>query len=441
MSTESQTSQPAHGQDKLAPGKHWWAGINRYQWIVLIIASAGWVFDVFEGQIFNLTRVQMLHELLGDNATPGEINRWGDIFLGVFLIGGTIGGIFFGWLGDRWGRRPTMIVTILMYSVFSSLTYFANDLPTVGILRFLVAMGVGGEWAVAAALVAETFPAHARAHASGIFHTTSVFGVWLAAAVGIAVGPDWRLAYLFGLLPALLILWVRTTVKEPESWQAAKQEGEDGKAVGSFRELLLDPRWARRAWLGTMMAGVGLGVFWAVTVAGQDLAREFLLRTGATYEEAVERSKFAFGVIQAIGSGLGLLAFGPICVKFGRKKAFIIFQAASLVVIPVTCFLPTSYGMLLAMLPLFGFCTIAVQAGFAIYFPELFPSRLRSTGTGFCFNAGRLLAAGLMIFSGWVKAIEGIDLRTALTILGCFFVIGIVVVLFLPETKDQPLPE
>jgi hypothetical protein len=154
----------------------WWRGVTRYQWLVLAIASAGWIFDTFEGQIFNLTRRQMLEDILGAGATPAAISQWGDIFLGIFLAGGTLGGILFGWLGDVWGRRPAMIVTILMYSVFSGLTYFASELWQVGVLRFLVAMGVGGEWAVAAALVSEVFPARARAHAGGISTRRACWG-------------------------------------------------------------------------------------------------------------------------------------------------------------------------------------------------------------------------------------------------------------------------
>src|SRR5688500_8150140 len=177
----------------------WYAGVTRYQWLVLVVASAGWVFDAFEGQLFNLTRGQMLPDLLGPDADPADVRRWGDRFLAVFLVGGTVGGIAFGTLADRLGRKPTMALTILFYSVFSGLTYFASELWHVAVLRFLVALGVGGEWAVAAALVAEVFPATARAHASGIFHATSVFGTWLAALAVLAVGAEWRYAYLIGI--------------------------------------------------------------------------------------------------------------------------------------------------------------------------------------------------------------------------------------------------
>ena len=193
----------------------WYQGVTRYQWLILMIASAGWIFDTYEGQIFNITRNQLLADIL--KIPPGDplIRKFGDIFLGVFLIGGTVGGILFGSLADRWGRRLTMIITILFYSIFSGLTSFAQTTEQVATLRFFVAIGVGGEWAVAAALVAEVFPTKARAHASGIFHATSVLGTWLAAIAGIVVGAHWRYAYLAGVIPAVLILWVRAKVKEP----------------------------------------------------------------------------------------------------------------------------------------------------------------------------------------------------------------------------------
>lgn len=426
-----------------APDQRWYRGVTRYEWLVLAIASAGWIFDVYEGQIFNLTRGQMLADILGAEATPAAITRWGDIFLAVFLAGGTAGGILFGWLGDRWGRRPTMVATILMYSVFSGLTYFATDLWQVGILRFLVAMGVGGEWAVAAALVAEVFPKHARAHAGGIFHSSSIIGTWLATGAAVAIGAQWRYGYLIGVLPALLILWVRIGVKEPESWKQARANAAAGTGakLGSFRDLFFNPRWASRAILGMLLAAVGLGSFWGVTVAGQDLAREMLLRMGTEPGPAAERAKFAYGIIQTTGAGLGLLSFGPLSVRIGRRGAFIAFQLAALVIVPVTCYAPQNYTTLLLLLPLFGFFTLGIHAGYAVYFPELFPNHLRSTATGFCFNAGRLIAATVLVFSGWLKSQPNMDLRLAVTLLSSIFLVGIVIVLFLPETKDQPLPE
>jgi MFS family permease len=166
-----------------------------------------------------------------------------------------------------------------------------------------------------------------------------------------------------------------------------------------------------------------------------------LLRAGVEPGQAAERAKFAYGIVQTAGAGLGLLSFGPLSVRIGRRGAFILFQLAALVIVPVTCYAPQNYTTLLILLPLFGFCTLGIHAGYAVYFPELFPNHLRSTATGFCFNAGRLVAASVLIFSGWLKSQPGMDLRLAVTVLSSIFLVGIVIVLFLPETKDQPLPE
>jgi MFS family permease len=358
------------------------------------------------------------------------------------LLGGTAGGLLFGSMADRWGRKPTMAVTILTYSFFSGLTFFAQSFWQVGVLRFLVAMGVGGEWAVAASLVAEVFPAQARAHASGIFHATSVLGTWAATFAGLAVGAHWRNAYLIGIVPALLVAGVMFWVKEPESWkQAGTKVKAEGGQMGSLADLLGNPLWLRHALLGMLLAAVGLGSFWAVTVAGQDLAKEMLLRNGAPLAEAIERSKSAYGYIQTAGGGLGLLAFGPLCVRIGRKRSFIWMLIGAFLIVPITCFLPKTYNQLLVLLPIYGFLTLGIHAGFAIYFPELFPTHLRATGAGFCFNVGRTVAATMLFFSAWLKSRPGMELRAAISWLGLLFLLGLVVVYFLPETKDQPLPE
>jgi MFS family permease len=414
----------------------WYAGVTRYQWLVLAIASAGWVFDAFEGQLFNITRGDLLPDLLGSERDSAEVKRWGDRLLAVFLVGGTLGGVLFGSLADRIGRRPTMVLTILFYSVFSGLTYFATDVYQVAVLRFLVALGVGGEWAVAAALVAEVFPPAARARASAIFHATSVLGLWLAGLAGLAVGGEWRYAYLIGVLPALLVLWVRAAVREPDRWRRA----EGVARRGSFRELFGTTRWAHPAMLGVLLATVGLGTFWGVAVAGQDLTRELVAQSGANSEDASQKAKFAYGIVQAAGSGLGLFCFGPLADRLGRRGAFALMHILALVIVPVTCYFPQAYWQMLLVLPLFGFFTVGIHAGYAVYFPELFPDHLRATGAGVCFNGGRLLAAPVLWLAGDLKAWTG-DLRLAVTLLGGLFLVGLVLIWFLPETKGKPLPE
>lgn len=417
----------------------WYAGVTRYQWLVLTVASLGWVFDAFEGQIYNITRGDMLPDLLGVAGDDPLVKLWGERFLGIFLVGGTVGGWLFSSLADRWGRNPVMALTILFYSVFSGLTAFAIEAWHVGLLRFLVAMGVGGEWAVGAALVSEVFPREARERAGGIFHATSVGGLWLAAAAGLAVGSQWRLAYLIGVIPAVLVLWVRLAIREPDSWQQARASR--GHRLGSFRELLLNPTWGPRAIFGALLAMVGLATFWGVVIAGQDLAADLLRRAGDS--DWSNKSKVAFGFVQTAGAGLGMLAFGPVAARIGCRATFAIMHVAAAVLTPVICWLPSAVGgypLLLVLLPMFGFFAQGIHAGYASYFPALFPTHLRATGSGFCFNTGRILAAPVLIWlSAWMKA--SFDLRTAVTMLGGLFLLGLLFLIPLPETRGADLPD
>lgn len=413
--------------------ERWYRGITSYQWLVLVLASAGWVFDVYEGQIFNLTRDQMFDELAPDD--PSARRWYGDVFLSVFLVGGTFGGILFGSLADRFGRRPMLIATILMYSLFSGLTFWATELWHVAALRFLVAVGVGGEWSVAASLVSEEFPPRARAQAGGFFHATSIIGTWLAGLASMAVAAQWRYAYLLGILPALLVVSIRLQLKEPASWQRDPSSA----PPGSVWELLANPRWRWRALGGMILAATGLGTFWSVTIAGQQLAELILVASNVSAAEAREEAKFAYSIVETTGGGVGLLAFGPLAAWIGRRRTFLAYQLAALAIVPIVCFVPQTYGQLLALLPIYGFFTLGMHAGFAIYFPELFPTSLRATGAGFCFNGGRLLAAPVLVFSGWLKS--QIELPLAVTLLSLVFVPGIAMIFLLPETKDQPLPE
>lgn len=416
----------------------WYHDVTRYQWLVLTIASLGWVFDAFEGQLYNITRADMLPGLLKVAADDPQVKVWGERFLGIFLIGGTLGGWLFSSMADRWGRKPVMALTILFYSIFSGITAFASEIWHVGVLRFLVAMGVGGEWAVGAALVAEVFPARARERAGGIFHATSVVGLWLAAGVGLAVGSNWRAAYLIGIVPALLVLWVRTGVREPESWQSAKSSHSD--ELGSFRALLGHPQWRSRAIFGALLAMVGLATFWGVVVAGQDLSAALL--KGLNDPLASEKSKIAFGFVQTAGAGVGMLSFGPLSSRIGRRNTFALMHVFALMMTPVICWVPfyfQSFAMMLCLLPIFGFFAQGIHAGYAVYFPELFPTHLRATGAGFCFNTGRILAAPVLIWgSAEMKRI--LDLRWAVTWLGCLFLLGLLILPFLPETRGKDLP-
>lgn len=426
---------------ELSDDRPWYSGVTRYQWLVLVIACAGWVFDQYESQVFVVTKDYVLKDIHGVN---GELKRWTENLFAIFLLGSTIGGLVCGSLADRYGRRPLLIATILIYSLFSGLTYFVTDLWQLAIVRFLIAMGVGGEWAVAASLVAEVFRLE-RGHKRRAFFMRPV-----CSGSGWPRLPEWLshrngdMHIWLGFCP-LLIVWVRVRVREPEKWQAKSAEAKASTTadaeLGSFRVLLTQSPWRRRALLGVALAAVGLGTFWSVIVAGQSLAKEQLLRDGVSEEQATKQSQFAYGFVQTTGGGLGLLAFGPISARFGRRRTFIGFQLLAMAIVPITCFAPQNYQQLLMLLPIFAFLTVAIHAGYAIYFPELFPTSLRATGASFCFNGGRVVAVPVLLLSGWLKGQPGVDLRWAVTGLSSLFLLGIVIVLFLPETNRQELPE
>ncbi len=463
MSTSPNPSAPDDGTLK------WHQGISGYQWLVLLVASLGWVFDIFEGQIFVASMRDAMPQLLGVNSADNPlVSTWNNYALASFLLGGAFGGILFGMLSDKIGRSRTLIVTILFYSVFTSVTAAASAAWQMVALRFLVAMGVGGEWAVASAMVAEVMPRRSRAQMSSIFHASSVFGTLMAVAVGYFVlsarpwGDDtWRLGFLIGLVPALLVVVIRWKMKEPEQWQQAKQrERLDATQVtGSIPELFQAPN-VRNTLVGISLATIGLVTFWGCHIYGKNallrsaeadiLASEEIptdapkpLRQAALkkHEGDIKQAEMVGMCLNTIGGGLGLVLFGSISNILGRRGAFVFYHAGGMVMalLMFLVLIPqqASYGVLAVALPVFGFLTLGMHAGYAVYFPELFPTRLRGTGTGMCFNAGRLGTAAAMLLAGYMAWPAE---RTALY-LAPLYGAGVLVTLFARETRGQELPE
>jgi MFS family permease len=356
-------------------------------------------------------------------------------------------------LADRWGRRRVMAFTILMYSAFTGLTALAQSWWHLAGLRFLVGMGVGGEWAVAAAAVAEVFPPRARPAAAGIFHASSVLGTFLAVGagffvVGLNLAHGWRYGFLLGLLPAVLVAAVRLGMREPESWQAARRQAahDAGRRLGRVTDLFATPQLRRHTLLATGLAVIGLATFWGVHIRGQDLLKEARAREQARQDfehpADLENTRLLGMFLVTVGGGVGLLSFAPISQRLGRRPAFLLFHLAGFALVAAVCLPPHGYGSLLVLLPVFGFFTLGMHAGYAVYFPELFPTRLRGTGAGFCFNVARVVAGPVLLGFGWLRGDPWhLTLPQAMLLLGCLFPLGAALLLLLPETRGQPLPE
>jgi MFS family permease len=413
----------------------WYDGLTRTHWIILAVASAGWVFDVYEGQLFTIFKTPMLRELTDGSA--GAIDLQANIGLAAFLLGGALGGLFFGILGDAYGRLRVMSATILVYSVFSALTYFARTAWEVQVLRLLVALGTGGEWAVAAALVAETFPTRTRAAASGLFHASSVIGVGLASATGLVFAPeDWRTAFLVGLLPALLVVWIRLGLREPAPPES-DLAGVPSEA-GGLGELFGASPWRPRALLGLGLAAVGLGTYWGIFAWGPELAAR-ALDAGTSPAEALKASSRAYLLMNFTGGLLGLLSFAPLADRLGRRGAFAVYHIGAGILAPWTYLGHYGYAATLGLLSLMAFFVLGMHAGYAIYFPELFPTRLRATGASVCFNVGRVLGAVTLVIRGGLG--QHLGMPRAAAAISCLFWAGLILVCFAPETRGRELPK
>jgi MFS family permease len=461
-------------QEARAP---WYAGVTRYQWLVLILASLGWVFDVFEGQIFVASMNEAMPALLPAGTGVGEVAFYNNLAFGAFLVGGALGGVLFGVLSDRIGRKRAMTYTILVYSAFTGLSAFSQAWWHLAALRFLVALGVGGEWAVASTLVAEVFPKRARAWSQSLFHASSIFGTYLAVAAGYFIIANqqwgislslfgttwditgWRLGFALGVVPALLIIWVRVSLREPEIWQKARAKSAPVAAAGPGHFAgLFTADLRRRTLVGVGLAAVGLATLWGTHIYGKDVFREaykaHLLTTLApdatapSHAEvlranaaAIKRAEMLGMFLVTTGGGLGLVSFGPICERLGRRGAFLLFLVGGFLSSVVLFQLLAGLPMLVIGLPVFGFLTLGMHAGYAVYFPELFPTQLRGTGGGFCFNMGRILAAPVLFFAGWMQKDAGFTLPGAATCLSQLYLLGIPLLLLAPETRGQDLQE
>jgi MFS family permease len=499
--------------DEVHDGRPWYALLTRYHWFVLVVAALGWLFDCLDQQLFILARPQAMEELLGHlkQSDPNRFAFWtqtfGDIATSVFIAGWASGGLIFGMLGDRIGRARTMLITILMYSLCTGLSAASVSVYDFAAYRFLTGLGVGGEFAVGVALVAEVMPSRARTYALALLQALSAFGNISAALINLGLGlaegeglvhSPWRWMFVIGALPALLAVVIRRNLKEPERWQQVSHEGAVAQQLGSYRELFRHPVWRKHALLGLALACSGVIGLWAVGFYTPDLIRAVQLKplTRAAYEaqiaqaraegneerqaqliqlfELVEkgnnqqiptelqdlkgqidrqvkqkltRNQSFTSIAINVGAFLGMFSFGAVAQRIGRKPTFTLALLAAFASTVYVFYTLQELWQVFVLVPIMGFCQLSLFGGYAIYFPELFPTYLRSTGTSFCYNVGRFVAAagplvkiGLNHLFTNVLRLEDPLRYAGMTMCGVFL-IGLLVLPFLPETRGKPLPD
>ena len=420
------------------------AGITRYQWLVLLVAWMGWVFDSMDSTIYTLVLQPALQDLLraqtGEVPSPSAVSLYGGIILSVFLIGWAVGGVVFGVLADHFGRTRVLIWTILVYALFTGLAALSRTWWELAFFRFVTALGIGGEWAAGAALVAEVWPESKRAKAAGLLQSAWAAGFFLAALINLLLRHQgWRPIFVVGIGPAVVALAVRIWVREPDRWLTARgmPRASSRSSEAKLAELF-SPRHLRATLVGSGLAFVAVFGLWGATNWTPTLVRSLPVFDHAEAAAANAAVSYA-SMLLNLGALGGYISFGPMADKFGRRPVFGLMCLGSLIMLPSAFLTPRSYGTVLALLPVLGFFNNGIFSGFAIYFPELFPTRIRATGAGFCFNVGRVLASTGPFLTGYMVTQLGSFGRAASSV-ALIYLFGLVILWFAPETKGHPLP-
>ncbi len=403
--------------------------------MTLLAAFLGWMFDGMEMGIFPLVaRPALQHmQVVSSILDEGFVQRWMGIVTATFLLGAAAGGLVFGWLGDRIGRVRAMTWSILCYSVFTGLCYFAGEPWHLAVLRFLSALGMGGEWALGVALVMESWPEARRPLMAGLIGAAANIGYCLIAGLGALVPitqDSWRWVMMVGAAPAALTFFIRLFVPESERWKAAVKH----EVARPIREIFAAGL-LRRTLLAIAFASIPLMVTWGIVQWIPLWADQM---TGGTRPEAKAYTQLA----QAVGAVFGSLGAPLLGIWFGRRIIYFGLCVAAMVVCSVLFRGVGEYGaFFLVMVLLSGMTTAAFYGWLPLYLPELFPTRVRATGQGLAFNFGRILAA----IGAWqmptMMAWFGKSYPKAGAALVLVYGLGLVLIWFAPETKDKPLPE
>ncbi|HNY28682.1 MAG TPA: MFS transporter, partial [Candidatus Sumerlaeota bacterium] len=352
--------------------KRWTEGLTWYHWLVLAIACCGWMFDTMDQWLYVQAKTPALKELVqivhqSDPAftqvmVTKEADGWVGIAQTCLIIGWAVGGLFFGMVGDRLGRTRTMSVTILIYAAGTGLSGLAQSPIQFIILRFITGLGVGGEFAAGASLVAETFPAHARVMALSIVQAMSAVGNIMAGVIYYYVGANpewgWRWVFAVGVIPAFLVGIIQFFIKEPEAWNKSKSAGEE---MGNILRLFQERTLLRNTLIGVSLAAVGVVGFWGIGTWSAELIRGALNPQNLPELAKNVDQKMALCIMaQNAGGFLGVMLFSWVAQRFGRRPGFLISFVLCLIVIPVTFYCTHSFLTAIILFPLMGFSLLMI---------------------------------------------------------------------------------
>jgi MFS family permease len=396
--------------------------VDRSAWRALFAAQAGWMLDAMDFLLFTYALRPIQHEFALSDAAIGGVAA-------SALFASAFGGMLFGRLADRIGRVRAMTLSILLYSFATAGLATSGALWQLVAWRVLVGLGMGGEWSCGSVLVAETWPAEHRAKAMGIMQSGWAIGAMLAAAISAFVidAAGWRILFVIGALPALAAFFIRRNVEEPPLWQRRQRE------PSRFTEMFA-PQYLARTAIATLLASSVLVAFWGVITWLPAFLATPIAKGGAGLT-LTKSAKWL--VLLQLGAFLGYITFGWFADRIGRRPAFTFFMIAATILVPAFAFHARSTTTLLIIGPLVGFFAHGYFSMFGAMLAELFPTRIRATAQGFCYNSGRLVSAAMPYAIGAAAQRHGLGPVIAADAL--FFALGGVLVWLLPETKGAEL--
>jgi MFS family permease len=402
----------------------WWRDADRRARHAFIAASLGWMLDSFDVMLYAIVLASLiqdptLHLSMGMAGVLGSIT----------LLSAAAGGIAFGVIADRVGRKQALMLAVLIYSIFTAACGFAQTALQLAVFRVLLGIGMGGEWATGVALVSETFPARHRGKALAFVQSSWAIGYGLAALVNLIVMPlwGWRGVFFVGVLPALFTLWIRRNVEEPKMWRSAEKT-ERGRFSALFK-----PGIARVTVAIALMNSCCLFAWWGLNAWVPAYLRLPADRGGIGLSSS---AMSLFVIAMQVGMWFGYVSFGFIADAIGRKRTYVLYVLGAAILLPLYGVLRAPVA-LLVLGPFVAFFGTGYFSGLGAVVAELYPTAVRATAAGFCYNFGRIASAAAPYSIGSVAATRGFGV--AFTITGAAFLLAALAWIWIPETHNREL--
>jgi len=422
----------------------WYSTINRSQWNTLVASNLGWMFDGYETYALILTIGAALHQLL-DPSQYAAIPKYAGIVIGLTLLGWGIGGMIGGSLADYIGRKRTMMVAILAYSLMTGLSAFAWNWESFAAARLIVGIAIGSEWATGASIVAELWPDRARGRGAGLMQCGLGIGFFVASLVWLFVGkmgPDaWRYMYFIGILPGFFTLWMRKGIPESPKWEEAAAQRLAAKARNertrfTLVELFADPGVARVTFFAFLLSLTTTLTWWGISAWLPPYIASVAAKAGLPGPVWASYAGMAYNV----GAIAGYIGLGFFADMYGRKPVTLIYIVLAFLTTPLVFLWTHDLSLLLIAAAVNGYFSLGLYSWMPVWLPELFPTRMRATGAAFVFNSPRFIAWLGPIIAGTLVANFG-GFSNAAMVMATIYVLGLLSAPFLPETRGKPLPD